>query len=302
MIFQDIKFKEDYSPKIVVVGSCSIDLVLNTAKMPQENETVLAENSQNFFGGKGANQAVATSRLGASVYFVGAVGADPHGQQILRNLRDENINIGFVAEKIQCSTGTAFVTAAEGKNAIVVVPAANDLLSPKDIEAADKAISQADLVLTQLEIPLETVEYLFKKCKDYKVKIALYASPAKKLPENIIEQSEFIIVKTSDLGEIFGSESREQIMKRLPNKLFVRDDTNSTIYFNGAEMSYYRNDPAQTAHKMGMGDAFTAGFAMAYCHKNEIKDCVKFGNDVSLKVAENRGSQSGLPYLKNVLV
>jgi ribokinase len=302
MIFQDIKFNGDYSPKIVVVGSCSIDLVLNTAKIPQTNETVLAENSQSFFGGKGANQAVATSRLGASVYFVGALGADPHGQQILKNLKDENINIDFVSEKLNSSTGTAFVTSAEGKNAIVVVPSANNLLSPEDIDAAEKVISQADLVLTQLEIPLETIKYLFKRCNDFKVKIGLYASPGKKLPENIIEQSEFIIAKTADLGEIFGPESREQIMKRLPNKLFVRDDTNSTIYFNGAEMSYYRNDPAQTAHKMGMGDAFTSGFAMAYCHKNEIKDCVKFGNDISLKVAEDRGSQSGLPYLKNELV
>ena len=301
MIFQNMKFNEDYSPKIVVVGSCSIDLVLNTSRMPQVNETVLADFSQNFFGGKGANQAVATSRLGASVYFVGAVGADPHGQQILRNLRDENINIGYVAEKLQSSTGTAFVTASGGKNAIVVVPAANNLLSVEDIDVAEKAISQADLILTQLEIPLETVEYLYKKCKNLNVKIALYASPAKKLSQDIIDQSEFIIAKSSDLAEIFGSESREQIMKRLPNKLFVRDDTNSTIYYNGSEMSYYRNDPMQTAHEMGMGDAFTSGFAVAYCHNNEIKDCVKFGNDVSLKVAENRGSQSGLPYLKNEL-
>jgi ribokinase len=258
MIFQDIKFNKNYSPKIVVVGSCSIDLVLNTSKMPQANETVLAEHSQSFFGGKGANQAVATSRLGASVYFVGAIGADPHGQQILRNLRDENINIGFVAEKPNSSTGTAYVTASEGKNAIIVVPAANNLLSPEDINAAEKVISHADLVLTQLESPLETIEYLYKKCKDFNVKIALYASPAKKLPQNIIDQSEFIIAKTSDLAEIFGPDSREVIMKRLPNKLFVRDDTNSTIYFNGSEMSYYRNDPLQTAHKMGMGDSFTA--------------------------------------------
>lgn len=297
-----MKFNEEYTPKIVVVGSCSIDLVLNTSVMPQPNQTVLAEKSQSFFGGKGANQAVATSRLGASVHFVGAVGTDPQGQQISRNFRDENINYGFLVEKPESATGTAFVVAWEGKNAITVVPAANDFLSPEDIEAAEKVISQADLVLTQLEIPLKTIEYLYKKCKEFRVKIAIYAAPGKKLPENIIEQSEFIIAKTCDLGAIFGPESREQIMKRLPNKLFVRDDTNSTIYFNGSEMSYYRNDPAQTAHKMGMGDAFTSGFAIAYCHKNQIKDCVKFGNDVSLKVAENRGSQSGLPYLKNVLV
>lgn len=297
-----MKFNANYSPKITVVGSCSIDLVLNTSKLPVANETVLADQSQNFFGGKGANQAVAAARLGSSVYFVGAVGADPHGQQIMRNLRGENINIGYVVEKPDASTGTAFVTAAEGKNAIVVVPASNDLLTPQDIDAAEKALVSADLVLTQLEIPIETIEYLFKKCKSLNVKIAIYAAPGKKLSQEIINQAEFIIAKTSDLAEIFGPESREQILKSLPNKLFVRDDTNSTIYYNGLEMAYFRNEPAQTAHKMGMGDAFTAGFAVAKCHDNTTKDCVKFGNDISLKVAENRGSQSGLPYLKGVLV
>lgn len=301
MDVRNIKFNENYNPKIVVVGSCSIDLVLNTNRLPQANETVLADQSQSFFGGKGANQAVATARLGASVYFVGAIGADPHGQQVLRNLRDENINIGFVSEKTQANTGTAFVTAAQGKNAIVVVPAANDFLTTDDIDAAEKAIAQADLVLTQLEIPSKTVRHLFNKCKKLGVKIAVYAAPAKKLSQEVIDQAEFIIAKTVDLSEVFGSDNREQIMKTLPNKLFVRDDTNSTIYYDGSEMNYYRNDPAQTAHKMGMGDAFTAGFAIASCHGNTIKDCVKFGNDVSLKVAENRGSQSGLPYINNVL-
>lgn len=286
----------------MVVGSCSIDLVLNTSQFPQANETVLAEQTQSFFGGKGANQAVATARLGASVYFVGAVGADPLGQQVLRNLREEGINIGFVVEKEQSDTGSAFVTASGGKNAIIVVPAANNLLSKEDIDAAEKAIAQADLVLTQLEIPLETVEYLFEKCRKLQVKVALYAAPAKKLSQKIIDEAEFIIVKTSDIATVFGPESRESIMKGLPNKLFVRDDTNSTLYFNGTEMRYFRNDPADTAHKMGMGDAFTSGFAIAFCHGNTTKDCVKFGNDISLKVAENRGSQSGLPYLNDSLI
>ena len=288
-------------PKIIVIGSSSIDLVLNTAHLPQPNETVMAEKSESFFGGKGANQAVATSRLGASVYFIGAVGMDPKGQQILRNLVDEGVNVGYVIETEEAATGTAYVVAAKGINSIVVVPASNYCLKPQHVAEAEKFFSTSDLVLIQLEIPMDVVEYTSELVKKNGKKMGIYASPAKKLSEEVIENSTFIVAKSNELSIIFGDEPREQILRKYPNKLFVRDDTNSTTYFNGTEMKYYRNDHDSVLHKMGMGDAFTAGFGVALCHQNSIDDCVKFGNDVSLKVTKNRGSQSGLPYLKDII-
>ena len=288
-------------PKIIVIGSSSIDLVLNTANLPQPNETVMAEKSESFFGGKGANQAVATSRLGASVYFIGAVGMDPFGQQILRNLVDEGVNIGYVIETQEADTGTAYVVAAKGVNSIVVVPASNYCLKPQNVADAEKFFTTADLVLVQLEIPMDVVEYTAQLVKKNGNKMGIYASPAKKLSQDVIDNAAFIVAKSNELSIIFGDEPREQILRKYPNKLFVRDDTNSTTYFNGAEMKYYRNDHDSVLHKMGMGDAFTAGFAVALCHQNTIDNCVKFGNDVSLKVTKNRGSQSGLPYLKVIV-
>ena len=288
-------------PKIIVIGSSSIDLVLNTAHLPQPNETVMADKSESFFGGKGANQAVATSRLGSSVYFIGAVGMDPKGQQILRNLVDEGVNVGYVIETEEAATGTAYVVAAKGINSIVVVPASNYCLKPQHVAEAEKFFSTSDLVLIQLEIPMDVVEYTSDLVKKNGKKMGIYASPAKKLSEDVIENSTFIVAKSNELSIIFGDEPREQILRKYPNKLFVRDDTNSTTYFNGTEMKYYRNDHDSVLHKMGMGDAFTAGFGVALCHQNSIDDCVKFGNDVSLKVTKNRGSQSGLPYLKDII-
>ena len=288
-------------PKIIVIGSSSIDLVLNTANLPQPNETVMAEKSESFFGGKGANQAVATSRLGASVYFIGAVGMDPFGQQILRKLVDEGVNIGYVIETQEADTGTAYVVAAKGVNSIVVVPASNYCLKPQNVADAEKFFTTADLVLVQLEIPMDVIEYTAQLVKINGNKMGIYASPAKKLSQDVIDNAAFIVAKSNELSIIFGDEPREQILRKYPNKLFVRDDTNSTTYFNGAEMKYYRNDHDSVLHKMGMGDAFTAGFAVALCHQNTIDNCVKFGNDVSLKVTKNRGSQSGLPYLKDIV-
>lgn len=288
-------------PRIIVVGSSSIDLVLNTEHLPKPNETVMAQKSESFFGGKGANQAVATARLGASVYFIGCVGMDPFGQQILRNLVDEGVNVGYVVETEHAQTGTAYVTTSEGINSIVVVPASNSLLKPKHIAEAEKFFTTADLVLVQLEIPMDTIEYAIQLAKKNNNKVGVYASPAKKLSQEVIENADFIVAKSNELSIVFGEDQREEILRKYPNKLFVRDDSNSTTYFNGSEMKYYRNDHDSMLHKMGMGDAFTSGFAVALCHQNSIDHCVRFGNEVSLKVAKNRGSQSGLPYLKDML-
>ncbi|WP_313269493.1 ribokinase [Epilithonimonas vandammei] len=286
-------------PNIVVVGSSSIDLVLNTSKIPTANNTVLAESLQSFLGGKGANQAIATSRLGAQTYFISRVGMDPFGQQVLRNLNDEAVNIAYVVEDEDEDTGTAYVTASNEGNAITVVPAANYNLSPKDISEAEKYLVAADLILTQLEIPMQTVEFLFKKAEILNKKIGIYAAPASRLSEEIIQYASFIVAKSTDLEIIFGEGNREDIIKHLPNKLFVRDGANSTSYFDGKEMKYFRKNPSTEAHNMGLGDAFTSGFSIALLHGNSIEDCVKFGNDVALKAADYRGSQKGLPYLED---
>ena len=286
-------------PNIVVVGSSSIDLVLNTSKIPTANNTVLAESLQSFLGGKGANQAIATSRLGAQTYFISRVGMDPFGQQVLRNLNDEAVNVAYVVEDEDEDTGTAYVTASNEGNAITVVPAANYNLSPTDISQAEKYLVAADLILTQLEIPMQTVEFLFKKAEILNKKIGIYAAPASRLSEEIIQYASFIVAKSTDLEIIFGEGNREDIIKHLPNKLFVRDGANSTSYFDGKEMKYFRKNPRTEAHNMGLGDAFTSGFSIALLHGNSIEDCVKFGNDVALKAADYRGSQKGLPYLED---
>lgn len=286
-------------PHIVVVGSSSIDLVLKTSKIPTANNTVLADSLKSFLGGKGANQAIATSRLGAQTCLVSRVGMDPFGQQVLRNLNDEEVNVAHVFEDEDEDTGTAYVTASEEGNAITVVPAANYNVSPKDIDAAEKYLMSADLILTQLEIPMETVEYLFKKAKKLGKRIGIYAAPASRLSDEIVATASFIVAKSTDLEIIFGEGNHDEIIKHLPNKLFVRDGANSTSYFNGSEMKYFRNNPQTEAHSMGLGDAFTSGFSIALLHGNSIEDCVKFGNEVALKAADYRGSQKGLPYLED---
>lgn len=286
-------------PKIIVVGSSSVDLVLETEKVPCSNETVIANASESFFGGKGANQAVGAARLGAKVHFVGCVGMDPLGQQIMRNMISENVNIDFVFETDHDASGTAYVTTSKGNSAIVVVPAANSYLNNEHVESADKYFRTTDLVLLQLEVSMDVVEFTVNKAKKYGKKVGLYASPAQRLKDEVVENLDFIVVKSNELHILFGEEQREKILKKYFNKVFVRDDINSTVYFDGTEMKYCRNDKDNTIYKMGTGDAFTVGFSVALCHNNDIEDCVKFGNEVSARVSAKKGSQAGLPRISD---
>lgn len=287
-------------PKIIVVGSCSLDLVLYTEKIPSSNETVMASYCDSYFGGKGANQAVGTARLGANVYFIGCVGIDPLGQQIMRNLVEENVNVGFVSETDKDSTGTAYVTSSEGDAAIVVVPAANKYLTIQNVEEADKYIAASEMVLLQLEIPMQVVDFTIKKAKTYGKLVGLYASPGRPLSQEIIDNVDFIIAKSGELEIIFGEDEREKVLEKYYNKVFIRDETNTTVYFDGTEMKYYRDENESMVYKMGMGDAFISGFAIALCHDNPIEECVKFGNKVSSKVSLGKGAQTALPRISEL--
>ncbi|MBS1572325.1 MAG: ribokinase [Bacteroidetes bacterium] len=287
-------------PRIIVVGSCSLDLVLNVQSIPQKNNTVIAKKVETYFGGKGANEAVAVARLGASAYLVSCVGMDPNGQQIMRNLVDENVNAGHVFETDLEPTGTAFVTSEKTGNSIVVVPSANYCLGTKHIDLVDKYFQTCDMVLLQLEIPMDVVEYTVNLAKKYNKKVGLYAAPAFLLSNKIVNLLDFIIVKNNELKTVFGEDFSDEVLKKYPNKLFIRDDNNSTTYFNGVEMKYQNSPSEDLQYRMGMGDAFTAGFAVALCHGNSIENCVDFGNTVSQFATKKCGAQDSLPYLKDL--
>ncbi|KQT16886.1 sugar kinase [Chryseobacterium sp. Leaf404] len=288
-------------PKVIVIGSCFIDQMVTADRLPKPNESVSASRSEFFFGGKGANQAVGMSRLGAQVYFIGCVGMDPAGQQIMRNLVKQNVNVGFVAETDLETTGSAFITKTGNDYSVVFIPAANQCLTPQNIDAADKYIRESDMVLLQLEISDEILKHAVLKAKVHHKTVGLYASPARKIDQMIIDQADFIIARSTELSLIFGSENLESVLEKYSNKLFVRDETNATVYHNGSVMKYQRDENETMKYQIGMGDGFTCGFAYAFAHGNSLEDCVKLGNRVSAKVSLKTGAQTGLPYLDEIL-
>lgn len=175
------------SNKVVVVGSYNTDLTIKTSRLPQPGETIVGGSFTMSAGGKGANQVVAAARAGAATWFIGRVGEDELGQQAIKRLHAEGVNCDFVLRDRHAPTGTAFIIVdAQGENSIVVASGANMQLQPSDIEAAATVIAAAEVMVLQLETPLETVEAAARLAAAHGVQVILNPAPAAVLGESLL--------------------------------------------------------------------------------------------------------------------
>jgi ribokinase len=192
--------------RVLVVGSINMDLVVEAERMPVLGETLSGRCFSTRPGGKGANQAVAASRLGASVSIIGCVGQDDHGRQLVDGLQQENIDTRHVRVTEHCATGVALITLSQGDNAIIVVPGANHALMPEDVLAAETAFVDADVVLCQLEIPLPTVCMAAQLAARYGKPFLLNPAPASPLPDELLCNTTLLTPNEHELASLFSSD------------------------------------------------------------------------------------------------
>ena len=217
--------------KIVVIGSSSMDLVVTAPKRPIAGETIIGESFKTIPGGKGANQAVASSRLGAEVIMIGCIGDDNYGEVILENLQKNNVNTKYVEPVTGEKSGTAHIILAEDDNSIIVVKGANDYVTPEYVEKALDVIKHADIVLIQQEIPEETVEYVANICNELNVSLLLNPAPARRLSQNIIDKASYITPNEHEASLLFEGLTKEEALRKYPNKLFITEGKNGVRYF-----------------------------------------------------------------------
>ena len=154
--------------KVCIIGSYAKALVMTADRIPVAGETLMGRDYRGEFGGKGSDMAVQSSRLGAEVSYIGVIGDDTFGKEFVDLMKDEKIDISGLRITKEKSTGTGFIIKdIEARNVIVVDSGANDLFSKEDIDNAEKLIEEADVVLAQLEIPLDTALYAMKVAKKY---------------------------------------------------------------------------------------------------------------------------------------
>jgi ribokinase len=284
---------------ITVIGSINMDLVVDTTIFPKQGETVLGNLFTTVPGGKGANQAVAVARLGGNLHMVGAVGQDSFGKELTNNLKAEGIDTQFVYATDKAATGIANILLYEQDNRIIVVPGANALITPKEIDAAKTLIEKSEMVIMQLEIPAETVQYALQVCKDLNVPVLLNPAPAESFNTSWMELVDYLTPNETECADIF-SENVESALEKYPNKLIVTLGSNGARYFDGKEHIFIEGYKTKAVDTTGAGDTFNGALAYAVTNGQSLKEAVHFANIAASLSVEKFGAQGGMPTLQMV--
>lgn len=296
------------APNIVVIGSLNMDIVVESDRFPVQGETLLGKAIRFLPGGKGANQAVASARLGASTRMIGAVGGDSFGRELLQALTNEGIECEGVRAIPDATTGIANIFVSQGDNSIIVLSGANHLLSPEDIDRSKQAIEQADIVLLQLEIPLETVSHAAKLAKSFGKTVVLNPAPAQPLPESLLRDVDYITPNRTELSLLTGSSENDDLeasMRKLigmgaRHVITTLGSEGSAFIEAGGPLVQVPGHKVPVVDTTGAGDSFNAALAYSLALRKSLEESVSFAAKVSALAVTKFGAQPGMPTLEEV--
>ncbi|MGX7163528.1 ribokinase [Enterococcus massiliensis] len=286
--------------KITVVGSISTDFVVTTEIKPNQGETVIGKSFTTAFGGKGANQAVAASRLGSDVTMVGKVGNDVFGTANIMNLEKNDININYVERVTYVESGSAHIVLFNEDNSIIVIPGANNELTPQDIPSFSEQLLASELVILQNEIPQATNEAIIDFCWKHKIDILLNPAPARPISEKYIEKLTYLTPNEHEAAVIFPGQNQKELLAKYPNKLIITLGSKGAIFHNGREeeiVSAFKVKPLDTT---GAGDTFNGAMATALLNGTDLSGALEFANLAAAISVQGFGAQGGMPTLEKM--
>ena len=271
------------NPKLTVVGSINLDLLVRTTRLPQPGETVLGNGFTQAGGGKGANQALAAARLGLSVRMVGAVGEDAYGTGLIDNLANEGVDVSFVRRLRGHQTGTALIVVdQDGENTIVVSPGANLHLSLDEVDLADPAA-----VLCQLEIPVEVVVQAAQRTQGL---FCLNASPMTDLPSELVSRCDLVIVNESE----YKSADRQLDGCRLV--ALTLGASGAVLLRYGREIARADSPAVDAIDTVGAGDAFAAAMVAGLLTHGDPVAALELACRAGALAVTRNGAQASLPF------
>jgi ribokinase len=292
--------------RILVVGSSNTDMVVQTKTLPRPGETVLGGAFLMNAGGKGANQAVATARLGGNVAFVCKVGNDIFGQQAVQLFQQEGIDTSFIFTDMENPSGVALITVDEqAENCIAVASGANANLTPEDISAVEKAIGDAAYILMQLEIPIETVEYVAEIAFRKNKKVILNPAPAQPLSKKLLSRLYAITPNETEAEIITGikitdirtaTEAAKAIATMgVQHVVITLGSKGALLYTDGQSIEV----PAQKVEAIdttAAGDVFNGAFTLALSEGKDFTEAVHFACKAAAISVTRIGAQASAPY------
>jgi len=297
-------------PNILVIGSSNTDMVVKAAHLPAPGETILGGTFFMNAGGKGANQAVAAARLGADVIFIAKIGDDIFGKQALELFAQEGIDTSYIIIDAVNPSGVALITVDDkAENCIVVASGANAALLPDDLTAAEQKLKTAALILMQLEIPLETVEYVANKGVKNNIKVILNPAPACGLSDELLSKITIITPNETEAEiltgiKITGIDSAELAAKALADKgietVIITLGARGALVYTGNEYFLADAPVMEAVDTTAAGDVFNGALAVAIAEGRTIQDACKFACSAAALSVTRLGAQASAPYRSEI--
>jgi ribokinase len=287
--------------KVTVIGSINMDLVTSTTQIPKVGETVLGHSFHTIPGGKGANQAVAAARLGADVTMIGAVGNDSFGDTLVDHLTNQGINTKSIMKVKETSTGIASIIISDGDNSIIVVPGSNNHITPEVIDRHEDKIINSNILLLQLEIPLESVIRAVELAKKHGVLTILNPAPIQELPKELLELVDFVTPNEHEQALLFASlDGTDQELEKFKEKCIVTKGSKGVLIYKNNEKIEIPRIQVEAVDTTGAGDSFNGALATALCEGLDIEEACRFANVVGAISVTKLGAQTGMPTKKEV--
>ncbi len=291
-------------PRIVVVGSLVFDFVAKAKRLPRKGETILGDSFGMFPGGKGGNQAVQASRLGAEVYLVGRVGEDVLGEQLLGSLQSSGVITQFVRRDPAVKTAACCIHVdSDGHNSIVIVPEANLAVSFEDIDAARPIIRSADVLLGQLEISLKTVEYAIAVAAEYGVPAILNPAPAQQIAKELYANVTILTPNETEAEMLSGvpastagweSAAASKLLAFGPKMVILTLGERGAYLADGQRELLIPTYSVPVVDATAAGDAFNGALAVALAEEMAIDQAIAFANAAGALATTRDGAQPSL--------
>ena len=296
---------------VLVVGSLNMDLVTRAPRLPRGGETLAGHSFSTVAGGKGANQAVAAARLGASVAMIGCVGADAYGEQLRAGLAAEGIDCTGVTVIEGQPTGIAAILVDDqSQNAIVIVVGANGELSTTLIDRFEALLAQVKVVICQLEVPLATVGYVLERARALGKVVILNPAPASEpLPAHWYPLIDYLIPNESEAAVLSGlavdsvasaDAAANVLLSAGAGKVIVTLGAQGALFASGSQSAHFPTPPVQAVDTTAAGDTFVGGFAAALAAGRSEAEAIRFGQSAAAISVTRAGAQPSIPTLDEV--
>lgn len=299
-------------PHIVVFGSINMDLVIRCDQLPRPGETILASHATESPGGKGANQAVAAARLGAKVSMIGCVGDDAFSQRLKNHLISEQVRCDEVRSIANCSSGLAVVAVeSRGENSILVVPGANQHVTPQRISELSNAPGICDVVLIQLEIPLDAVAAAIRWSKSRRAKVILNPAPAPRELDAKLFEVDVLCPNRSEAEALLQVkiDSREsalmavkELVRRGATQAVITLGADGAVACDGIQSRWIAPYQVQPVDTTAAGDAFAGGLAYRIGCGQTLWDALQFASACGALATTRPGAQAAMPTNEEVMI